>query len=256
MPLVTFTSDLGTRDFYSAAIKGAILSHCESVSFIDISHNVSAFNIKEAAFTIRNAYPYFPKGTIHVVHVNSSEGKGKLLLTLIDGHYFLTFDNGILSLAFERIPHETYQVNEELLESDSLLYENGIAKVIELLSKEYRPSDFANLTTEAISFRLLQASTSKGNIRGSVVYIDHFGNAITNISRKMFDEFIVAKNFSVLTNSATMRSISETYSDVEEGEAVCFFNSSGWLEIAINKGKAENLLGLKTDVSSVLVIAD
>lgn len=256
MALITITSDLGTRDFYAAALKGAIISHCDYQPVVDVTHNIKPFNIKEAAFVVRNAYRYFPKGTIHIVHVNSGEGNGKLLLAQQDGHYFLTFDNGILSLLFERLPHEIYQVNDELLEGSSLMYEDAIAKVIELLLKEYRPSDFAHLTTETVNYRLLQPVTKTGNIRGTVIYIDHFGNAVTNINRQMFAEFIGEKNYTVLTNSATTRSISQHYNDVEEGEVVCFFNSSGLLEVAINKGKAENLLGLKTDVSSVLLMAD
>lgn len=256
MALITITSDLGTQDFYVAALKGAIISHGSLIPMVDVTHNIKPFNIKEAAFVVRNAYRYFPKGSIHLIHVNSGEGNGRLLLTMADGHYFLTFDNGLLSLLFERTPHETYQVNEELLEDNSMLFEGAIAKVVELLVKEYRPSDFAHLTTEMVNYRLLQAITSPGNVRGTVIYIDRFGNAVTNITRKMFADFIGERKYTVLTNSATSRAISQNYNDVEEGEVVCFFNSSNLLEIAINKGKAENLLGLRTDVSSVLVIAD
>ena len=256
MALVTITSDLGTRDFYVATLKGAVISHCDFVPIVDITHQIKPFNIKEAAFVVRNAYTHFPKGTIHVVHVNSGEGNGRLLLAIVDGHYFLTFDNGILSLLFERTPHETYQINDELLEGSSLVYEGAIAKVIELILKEYRPTDFAHLTTEAVNYRSLQPVTSVGNIRGTVIYIDHFGNAVTNIHRKMFTEYIGNRNYTVLTNSANTRALSREYADVEEGELVCFFNSSNLLEVAINKGKAENLLGLRTDVSAVLVIAD
>jgi len=256
MALVTITSDLGTRDYYLAALKGAIITHSEITNIIDITNEVKAFDIREAAFTIRHAYTYFPKGTIHIVHVNSTEGRGKLLVAVVDGHYFITFDNGLLSLAFEKTPHQTYQVNEELLEDNSLLFEEAIAKVIELLSKEYTPNDFAHLTTETINYRLLQPVNKPGNIRGTVIYIDHFGNAVTNITRSMFQEFIGDRSMQILTNAANTDVISRTYSDVEEGEMVCFFNASNLLEIAINKGKAENLLGLKTDVSSVLIITD
>jgi S-adenosylmethionine hydrolase len=256
MPVITITSDLGTRDFYVAALKGAIISHCDFVPLIDVTHSIKPFNIKEAAFVVRNAYRYFPKGTIHVIHVNSGEGNGKLLLGMAEGHYFLTFDNGILSLLFEQTPHEIFQINDELFEHRTLLFETAIAKVIEMLLKEYRPTDFAHLTTDIVKFRLLQPVTSSGNIRGTVIYIDHFGNAVTNISRAMFTEFIGERSYTLLTNSVSTHSISQTYNDVEEGEMVCFFNSTNLLEVAINKGKAENLLGLKTDISSVLVVAD
>ena len=210
MPLVTLTTDLGTRDFYLAALKGAIISHSQITSLIDVTHHIKPFDIKEAAFVIGNAYKYFPKETIHVIHVNSSEGKGKLLLAVIDGHYFITFDNGILSLAFEQTPHQTYEVNEELLENNSLLFEEPIARVIELLSKEYKPSDFAQLTTETISFRLLQPVAQPNNIRGTVIYIDQFGNGITNITQKMFADCIGTRIFTIDTNVAGTRRMPAT----------------------------------------------
>lgn len=257
MAPVTITSDLGMRDFYLAALKGAILTHCEGniPGIIDITHNIRPFDLKEAAFAIKNAYKYFPKGSIHVVHINSSESSERLLLSVIDGHYFITFDTGLLSLAFEKTPHETYQLNDEFLENHSLLYEESIAKAVNLLLKEYQPTDFAHVAVETVNYRLLQPVTKTGSIRGTVVYIDNYGNAITNITRKMFDECIGDKRFTIAANVGSVGNLSAKYSDAEEGEMVCLFGSTGFLEVAINKGKAENLLGLKIE-SPVLVFAD
>lgn len=255
MALLTFTSDLGTRDFYLAALKGAILSHAGPVTMVDVTHDIRPFNIKEAAFTISQAFRYFPKGTIHIVHVNSTDARKRLLLAIVDGHYFLTFDNGLLSIAFEKTPHETYLVNEELLENNTLIVEEAIAKVVSLLLTEYKPTDFAHLITEVQNLRLLQPITSAGQIRGTVIHVDHFGNAIVNITRALFEQFIGDKPFTIEAGAAAYTNqLSTQYSDVDEGELVCFFNSTGFLEVAINKGKAENLLGLKVD-SMVLILA-
>jgi len=255
MAIVTLTSDLGTRDYYLAALKGAIISHCGNIPLVDVTHSIKPFDIKEASFIVRNAYKYFPKGSIHVIHINCSDSESKLLVSFADGHYFVTFDNGFLSLAFEKTPHQTYQVNDELLENNSLLFEDAIAKVIELLEKEYLPKDFAHLTTETVNLRLLQPIFSPGSVRGTIVYIDHFGNAITNITRKMFDEFIGEKRFTVIANVGQSKIISKNYSEIEEGEMVCLFNASDYLEIAMNKGKAELLMGLKPDMP-VMIITD
>jgi hypothetical protein len=255
MALITLTTDLGTRDFFVAALKGAIITHNGYLPMVDVTHEVKPFDIKEAAYTVRNAYRYFPTGTIHIVHVNSSEAKGRLLITLIDGHYFITFDNGFISLAFEKTPHQTYQVNEELHDNGSLLHEGAIARVIELLVKEYMPRDFGQLTTEAVHLRLLQPICSMGSIRGTIVHIDHYGNAVTNISRKMFADFIGEKRFTVLANVGQARSISKAYSDGEEGDMVCLFNAAGYLEVGMYKGKAGLLMGLKVDMP-VMVLAD
>lgn len=256
MALITITSDLGTRDYYLAALKGAIISHCEKyVPMVDVTHQVKAYDIKEAAFTVRNAYKYYPKGTIHIIHVNSTDSYGKLLLAIVDGHYFITFDNGILSLLFEKVPHETYEVNKELMEGASLMFEEAIAKVVNFIVQEYKPTDFAHLTTETVSYRSMQPITRNGNIRGSVIYIDNYGNAVSNITRNMLNEHIGNKPYSIFVNVANTKAVSKYYNEVEEGEMVCLFNSAGYLEVAINKGKAENLLGLKLD-SAVLVMVD
>ncbi|HRG91170.1 MAG TPA: SAM-dependent chlorinase/fluorinase, partial [Chitinophagales bacterium] len=209
MALITLTTDLGTRDFFVAALKGAIITCNGFLPMVDVTHEIKAYDIKEAAYTVRNAYRYFPAGTIHIVHVNSSEAKGRLLITLIDGHYFITFDNGFISLAFEKTPHQTYQINEELHDNGSLLHEGAIARVIELLVKEYMPRDFGQLTTEAVNLRLLQPICSQGSIRGTIVHIDHYGNAITNISLKMFNDFIGNRRFTVLANVGQTRVISK-----------------------------------------------
>lgn len=255
MALITLTTDLGTRDYYVAAIKGAIISHCGFLPMVDITHQIKPFDIKEAAYAVRNAYRFFPKGTIHIVHVNASDAKGRLLVAIVNDHYFITFDNGFLSVAFDRVPHQTYHINDELLQNSTLLYEDGIAKVIDLLEKEYLPKDFAELTTETTTLRLLQPICSPGSIRGTIVYIDQFGNAITNISSKMFSDFIGEKRFTVLANVGQTKTISKNYSDVEEGDMVCLFNAAGNLEVGMNKGKAELLMGLKIDMP-VMIIAD
>ena len=252
---VTITSDLGVKDFYVAALKGAIISNGSNAPIIDITHSIKPFDIKEAAFTAGRAFRYFPKGSIHIVHVNATDGNNKLLLAIVEGHYFLTFDNGFLSLAFEQPPTHTYQVNDELLENSSLLFEDAIGKTVNLLLKEFSPTDFAHPVIETVNYRLLQPIISQGSIRGTVLHIDSFGNAIVNISRTMFKQFADGKQFTVMANVGSTRVVSKKYSDVEEGDMVCLFNASGFLEIAINKGRAENLLGLKID-SPVLVMID
>ena len=255
MALVTITSDLGSADFYLAALKGAIISNAGYIPIVDITHTIKPFDIKQAAFVAYNAARYFPKGSIHLIHVNATDSKGKLLVTIVEGHYFIAFDNGLLSLAFEKIPHQTYQVNDELLLNHSLLYEDAIGKVINLIVKEFKPTDFAHLATEAVHYRLMQPIPAPSSIRGTVIHIDNFGNAIINITRPVFEQFTDGKRFTVMVNVASVTTVSRGYDEVEEGEMVCLFNSSGYLEVAINKGKAEHLLGLKVD-SPVLVLLD
>lgn len=255
MAPITITSDLGTRDFYLAALKGAILTHNPGILMTDVTHAIKPFDIKEAAFTVRNAFVHFPKGTVHIVHVNSSGGNNKLLVAFAEGHYFITFDNGFLSVAFDKIPHQTYEVNEELSENSSLLYETAIARVLNLLLHEYKPTDFGHLTTETINYRMLQPIAAQGSIRGTIISIDNFGNAIANVTRGLFTRHIGDKRFTIMANVGTAKMISRNYNEVDEGDIVCLFNAADYLEIAINKGRADNLLGLRLD-STVLIMAD
>jgi S-adenosylmethionine hydrolase len=255
MAIVTLTTDLGARDFYLAALKGAIYTTCGLIPITDINNAVKLFDIKEAAYIIRNAYSYFPKGSIHIVYVNASDAKGKLLICQRDGHYFITFDNGLLSIAFGKTPAETYVINEELYEGHNLTFAQPIANIVNLLLKEYKPTDFAHLATDTVNYRLLNPIETPGSIRGTIMYIDNYGNAIVNITRDMFERVVQDKRFTILANIANTKTVSQHYSDVDEGDLVCLFNSAGYLEIAINKGKADSLLGLRLD-GPVLVMLD
>lgn len=253
MALVTFTSDLGTRDYYTAAIKGAIYSHCEKVvPIVDVTHQVKTFDIKEAAYIVRNCYKYFPKGTIHLIHVGAQPGKTNvcnIVLAVFEGQYFITFDSGLLSLVFEKMPHETYLLNDELLADNSHLYESAIGKAVNLLVNDYRPSDFAQLTTEIIQYRPILPLTAPGRVQGSVVHVDEYGNAITNITHADFQQHIADKKFIMYTGVEQVDKICAHYADVDVGDVAAFFNASGLLEIAINKARADHLLALKVGSS-------
>lgn len=254
--MVTFTSDLGSRDFSVAAIKGAIISACTNFpQIVDVSHAVRQHDIKDAAYIVSNAYKYFPKGSIHLVHVNAAFGQHKLLICEVDNNYFLTFDTGLLSLLFTEAGNKTYCVNEELMAPQSLLFEHSIAHVISLLQQEYLPKDFAYPYPEAVGYKLLQPVTNRGSVRGSIIYIDHFGNAVTNISKDVLKDIVSGPRFTIFANVGSTNQISNSYDDVEEGEMICLFNSAGLLEVGISKGRAVNLLGLKID-SPVIVMAD
>jgi hypothetical protein len=253
MPLITLLTDLGTKDFHLAAIKGAILSQYNAfVPMVDISHEVKPFDIKEAAHILKNSFHHFPKGTIHLVHVSGSSSN-KLLLCEIAGHYIITFDTGIFSIAFEKSQCKIFEVNEEIIDTHSLLHEQSIARTIDFLLKEYLPTDFAHPAGSIKEFRLLQPMTMQGNIRGTVVYIDNYGNCISNISRKMVEDHFGDRKVSVNSNVGLASGISKNYSDVEEGEIVCLYNSSGFLEIAINRAQAEKLLGIKIDTPVMIM---
>ncbi|MCS6935439.1 MAG: SAM-dependent chlorinase/fluorinase [Chitinophagales bacterium] len=251
MSVITLISDLGTRDYYVAAIKASIFRHCEKVvPIVDITHAIRPFDIKECAFTLKNALRYFSNGSIHVAHILSGK---ELLVAEYAGGYIVTFNNGLLSLMDEKREFKVYEVNEELTEDHSLLMNEAIGRVVNLLVQEYRPSDFAQLTTNYEEYRLLQPVFNPGIIRGTVVKNDAYGNAITNITRELFERLTAGKRFVIHCGVANVETISRRYGDVAEGDVAVLFNEADLLEIAINRGRADNLLAL-TPGSSVQVV--
>src|SRR5690606_30332344 len=112
MGIITLTTDLGYTDFYQAALKGSLLSLYPEVRIVDISHQVPSFDIQNAAFILRNAYPYFPENTVHLIGIDSVfNDETKYIALRYNNHYFVGTDNGIFSLMFDSDPSEIVELN-------------------------------------------------------------------------------------------------------------------------------------------------
>ena len=247
VPIVTLLTDFGTKDYYAGALKGAILSHCDSANIIDISHNIEPFNITEAAFVLLNAYSKFPTGTIHVVSVNDmDERESRFIVVKYQEHYFLGLDNGLFSLVFDR-PDEIFELYN-FSENGSFasysvddIFAKTIAQIDSNVDLAKVGTQIQSLYTRTNLIPVVQDSL----IRGSVIYIDSFKNVILNVKRDLFDEIRRERNFVIsFKRNERIQEISVSYHDVPEGEKLCIFNSNDFMEIAINSGKASSLLGL------------
>ena len=98
MAIITLTTDLGLKDHYVGSVKGSILSRFPEASIIDISHQIPTYNIQDAAYIIKNAYPNFPKGSIHIIGIKAEQtSQSSHVIVFSDGHYFISADNGIFS---------------------------------------------------------------------------------------------------------------------------------------------------------------
>lgn len=260
MPIVTLTTDLGLNDHYVGAVKGAILSLSPDITIVDITHNIPAFNILQAAFTLKNSFHFFPKGTIHIMGVNPEADEGTdHLAILYKEHYFIGANNGVFSLIFDQKPEKVVQLNFSL-QADYLTFPTKdiftraachIANggTLELIGK---PLDHI---LERTNFQ----AVSVGNIiKGMIIHIDHYGNIITNVEENFFTSFAQKRNFMINLRSGDydINSISKAYNDVPEGEKLALFSSSGLLEIAINKGNASSLLGMKYGHSIMIEFND
>ena len=248
MAIITLTTDLGSKDFYQAALKGSILNALPTANIVDITHDVPSFNISYAAFVLKNAYHYFPKKTVHLIGIDSvfSEQTKYIALRYKD-HYFVGADNGIFSLLFEEKPDEIVELN--IMQDLKYLHfplVDIFVKAATHLSKGGKLSDIGLPTAEIEHRTLLHPVIEKDIIRGSVIYIDTFCNVITNITKDLFTKEQRNRDFSVIfRRSETITHLSWHYNEVPEGEKLCLFGISNHLEIAINKGKASGLLGLQ-----------
>lgn len=253
---------MGLKDYYVAAVKGAIISQLEDVQIVDISHQISPFDIAQASFVIKNCFNEFPKGTIHIIGVNPFvKGEIKHVLVLYNGHYFIGADNGIFSLLFTKKPDKIFELNifEETY-NQSFPTKNVFVKAACHIARGGTPEVIGKQIEEVQKRQLFRATAESNVIKGTVIYIDSYGNVITNISRKLFYEIKQERDFKIYLTRAgyTISKIRKNYNEVPDGEKVALFSSSGYLEIAINRGVegsgggANKLFGLKiTDTVTI-----
>lgn len=247
MAIITLTTDLGSKDFYQAALKGSILTILPAANIVDITHEVPSFNISYAAFVLKNVYHYFPKGTVHLIGIDSVFSEHTKYLALkYQEHYFVGADNGIFSLLFDGKPDEIVELN--IMQDLKYLHfplVDIFVKAASHLAKGGRLRDIG-ISTDGVEERtLLNPVIEPDMIRGSVIYIDNFCNVITNITKELFTRIQRNRDFTLFfRKSETITQLSWHYNEVPEGEKLCLFGISNHLEIAINKGKASGLLGL------------
>ena len=248
MNIITLTSDWGLSSHYVGAVKGVILSYCPEAKIIDISHDIPVFDIHKVSFVLKNSYKYFPKGTIHIIGVNTeASDKTPHMVIEYDGHYFIGSDNGIFSLIFDRKPDKIIEL-DVIQDSDYFTFAGRdiFAKVACHLAQGKKIEELGHAKNEINELIHPKPTTDKGLIRGTVIFIDTYENVITNITENIFKEIGKGRPFTISFRSYDdINIIHKAYNDVGEGEKLAFFDSSGLLEIAINKGNASNLLGLK-----------
>ena len=248
MPIVTLTSDFGLQDFYVGLIKAAILSEDAQLNIVDISHNVNVYDIVQGAFILKNCFAEFPVGTVHIVSINNYGTKKPCFLAIrYAGHYFIGPDNGIFSLLFDKIGEgDVYELDYE--EQGGFPIKHIFAKAVRHITGGM-PFNEIGFPVDEIEERIsFQPVVSATQIRGAIVHIDNYENVISNISKSSFEQVRNGRNFSVFfKRNDPIKQISKYYNEVAVGEPLCFFNASGYLEIAINMGKAASLLGLDVE---------
>src|SRR5258706_4718439 len=250
MQVITLTTDWGTSDHFAAAFKGKILCALPSATIIDVSHSVEPFNTIKASYVLKNSYPNFPEGTIHFVgvmrydNIRSHEPREMRRLGIrCNNHFFIGSDSGIFSLVLGEAP-------KEIVMLPPVDFRNEAAQYVDAISHIAAGKPIAELgsVSENISQSyMLKPVVDSAMVRCNIIYIDSFGNAVTNLSSDQFEEARRARKFTLWfpDNSHYLTNISSHYTDVASGEALPLFNSAGLLEVAQNSGNANKLMGLK-----------
>ncbi len=266
MSVITLTTDFGTKDHFVGAVKGAIFTELPDVHIVDISHRISPFNITETAYVLKNSYKSFPKGSVHIIGVDSElNDENKHLAIKLDDHYFICADNGIISLITSEIrPEKIVEINIHDRVETSFPVLDVFVKVACHIARGGQLEIIGKIVDKCKKLVELQPTISNDNnsIFGDVIYIDNYGNVVSNISKKTFIEVGQGRDFEVIANKYTFKTINKKYSDIVnfdmpidnrkiDGKKLAIFNSAGFLEIAIYRsnlltvGGASSLLGMK-----------
>lgn len=243
-PLITLTSDYGLRDPYVGALKGSILRQCPNAKLVDISHTVSPYDLLEASFVVANSTPYFPAGTIHVIAVDPHGDERDMMVAQFGGQVYIFPDNGVITFIKQALPLEAIIAADKnkILPRDLAKKLHGRDLLVPLIGVILRGMNINRLGKKPETYKLLELPhpiTGTNEIGGQVIYIDSFGNLITNINVNIIkDNWPDVGNISVECNGKVIDVITDTYANKDVGQSFAIVNPMGMIEIAINQGRA------------------
>jgi S-adenosyl-L-methionine hydrolase (adenosine-forming) len=251
MPVVTLTTEWKPNDIYNGIIKGKLSSMCPGIVIVDNAGSIPPFNISLASFIIRNTFESYPKGSVHIICVHTEAGNDQdYLLVSARDHYFIGTDNGIFNLILNSEPDDIVKINIQG-NGDEL---DVFAKTASEILSGKKPHELG-ISVKNVSERVpLRATIDKDVIIGSIIFIDSYGNAISNITREVFYRVFENRGFriQIQSNKNYTEQISKRYSDVQVGDMLAKFNQLDLLEISINGADVSELLSLS--VGSVVRI--
>ena len=250
MHVITLTTDFGTADWFVGTMKGVILSIAPRAKVVDITHEIPGGDIRAGAFALAASYRFFPRKAIHVAVVDPGVGSRRTAIAVQTADYFFVGpDNGVLSLALakERIKSIHRLTNEKFFlqpVSQTFHGRDVFAPVAAHLCEGVAIRKFG---PEQKYFTRLDWSgprQNRGTLQGEVVYIDRFGNAITNIGSVVLAQS-KQSSLAIFVKQKRLCPMKDFYQAVPSGRPVGVIGSSGFLEIAVNGGSAAQKFGLK-----------
>ena len=273
MAIITLTTDYGNKDYSVSSLKAKLISNIDNIRIVDISHDISPFNLSEAGYVLEGAFRDFPKGTIHILSVDSElTPENRHIAIMYEGSFFIGADNGVFSLIFrDKKPDQIVEINIHSNYNNNISADELFVKVASHI-KRAGPLNVVGTEIKKIKeITNLRPVINKeiNQILGSVIYIDNYGNVVTNITEKLFKEISKTRPFIINARNVKFSKIYKNYSDAidfslekkdreEDGKKIAIFNNLGYLQLCIYRsnpqtvGSASALFGLNyRDVVSV-----
>jgi len=251
MEIVGFLSDFGIKDNFAGVVKAIILKLNPSAQIIDISHQVSPHDILEAGFILKSSFKFFPPKTIFLAIVDPGVGsKRKALIVKTKNFYFVAPDNGLLSLVLKEEPSlKIIEITNDryFLKPVSYTFHGRdiFAPVVGYLLQGIPIEKFGKETKRYEVLSLAPLNKKEDLLEGEIIYIDSFGNLVTNIEDKIFNDFVRNKKFKIQVKGFIIDKISLNYSEAPARKPTALLDSFGYLEISLREKNAAKVLGLK-----------
>ena len=265
MSIITLTTDYGNKDYSVSELKAKIFNEITDVRIVDISHNISPFNLTEAAYIIKSAYRHFPKGSIHIIGIESDLTPENAHIAMkFDDNYFIGADNGVFSMIIGDFKADSMvEINIHKNYNNTITANDVFVKIATHISRDGKLEVIGKKIDSIKEIKDIKPVVSSDNnqIIGSVIYIDNYGNVVTNITQNIFDKIAKSRPFTIYARNVKFDKIFNNYSDAidysipkdkreEDGKKIALFNNLGYLELSIYKsnpstvGSASTLFGL------------
>lgn len=240
MPIITLLTDFGTSDSYVAEVKGVLLSGCPSATLIDVSHAVPPGNTSTAAYLLGRTWRHFPKGTVHFVVVDPGVGSTRRAVAVgRDGHFFVAPDNGVLTPVLG-VGAEVWTLAEPEGASPTFHGRDLFAPAAARLASGATLDQVGAAVLEPPVLLAAIAPTYEGKrVHGEVLHVDRYGNLVTTLTPEFVPAYAVLES-----EDLAIGPIRRTFTDVEKGELLAYWGSSGLLEVAVRDGSAARRLGI------------
>lgn len=244
MGLITLCTDFGTKDSYAGIMKGVILAANPEARIVDITHEIEAQDVREAAFTVEDYWRYFPAGTVHLVVVDPTVGSSRRpIAASCERHFFVGPDNGVLSFVARHASEVRVIENRDLIREGISATFHGrdiFGPVAAHLSGGIVLSDLGPKIADPVMLDDMYPVIRGTTMTGDIARFDHFGNAVTNINREQFNSFIGERPYRISINKFSFDSLSRSYF---EGEITCLTGSSGYIEFGVFRGNFRTRTG-------------